>query len=129
MVHRVKSLRSAILPDMVAKEVDDAERDRRWSHLADLYTAQQLSLYPRGYVDENSPPERIMETVERFEEDLTDQTKVHTPSKLHMEVSEPIAVDTKRPRGEADPVMTQLREQLTTMIGTLGDEIAAKRAS
>ena len=129
VVHRVKSLRSAILPDMVAKEVDDAERDRRWSHLADLYTAQQLSLYPRGYVDENSAPERIMETIERFEEDLTDQTKVHSPIKLHMDVGEPIAVDSKRPRGEVDPVMTQLREQLTGMIGSLGDEIAARRTS
>lgn len=127
VVNRVKNLRSAILPEMVNNEIEEAERDRRWSHLADLYTAQQLSLYPRGYVDENSPPERILETVERFEEDLTDQTKVHSPIKLHMEVGEPIEVETKRPRGEADPVMTQLRDQLTGMIGSLGDEIAQRR--
>ena len=43
---RVKALRAAILPGMVAENVDEAERSRRWRHLADIYLAQQLSNYP-----------------------------------------------------------------------------------
>lgn len=128
VVSRVKSLRSAILPDMVNKELPEAERDRRWGQLTDVYIAQQLSAYPPGYVDENSPPERIMETVERFEEDLTDKSKLYTPIKLYMQIGEAIEVEVKRPRGEADPVMTQLRDQLTGMIDSLGQEIAERRA-
>lgn len=128
VVHRVKSLRSAILPDMVNKELPEEELDRRWSQLADLYRAQQLSLYPRGYVDENSPPERIIETVEKFEEDLTDATKIHAPIKLHMEVGEAINIDVKRPRGEADPVMVQLRERLETMLQQKRETVHAQRA-
>ncbi len=128
VVARVKSLRSAILPDMTTSGLDEAERTRRWQQLADVYLAQQLSLYPRDYVDENSPPERILETIERFEEDLTDTARVHGPLRLVMEIGEPIEVDAARPRGEADPVMTQLREQLESRITALGEEIRQKRA-
>ena len=45
VVPRVKNLRSAILPDMVRGNVDDAERSRRWRQLADVYLAQQVSAY------------------------------------------------------------------------------------
>lgn len=126
VVNRVKNIRAAVLPAMIAGAVDEAERARRWRQLADVYLAQQLSLYPRGYVEADSPPERLLETVERFEEDLTDKTTVH-PLKLTIEIGEPIRVSPERPRGEADPVMTELRAQLTSMIASLGEEIARRR--
>ncbi len=127
VVARVKGLRSAIVPELVNKELAEEELDRRWGVLADVYVAQQMSLYPRGYLDEGSQPERIMETVERFEEDLTDKTKVHTPIKLHIEIGEPIEVGLKRPKGEADPVMVQLRDSLEGMLNAKREAVAQNR--
>jgi hypothetical protein len=49
---RVKKLRMAILPDMAAGKVDEMERARRWKQLEDTYLAQQLYLYPPGYLGE-----------------------------------------------------------------------------
>ena len=37
-------------------QLADAERDRRWVQLARLYLAQQLSLYPAGYLAGNTEP-------------------------------------------------------------------------
>jgi 1-acyl-sn-glycerol-3-phosphate acyltransferase len=129
VVNRVKNIRSAVLPDMIKKTIDQAERDRRWKHLAAVYLAQQLSLYPRGYLEDGVPIEHILETVEGLEEDLTDFATPHPPMRLCMEIGSPIEVDTKRPRGEADPLMVQLRSQMVSMIQQLADEVKRRRAS
>ena len=89
---RVKALRAAILPDMVAEKVDEAERSRRWRQLADVYLAQQLSNYPPDYFSAEPTPEHLLETVERFEEDLTDRVRVHRPMHAAVEVGEAIEV-------------------------------------
>jgi 1-acyl-sn-glycerol-3-phosphate acyltransferase len=118
---RVKRLRSAILPDMTKDEIDEAERDRRWKQLADLYLAQQLFNYPPDYVRSNATPERILETVERFEEDLTDRIRVHGPSRATVTVGEAIEVaPTREGRGAGDPLMEQIGQQLRAMLGLEG---------
>ena len=76
---RVKLLRTALLPDLVAGQLTEAERDERWKLLAKLYLAQQLAFYPEGYLDADPTPERILETVERFEEDTTDRVRTVSP--------------------------------------------------
>ena len=75
---RVKRLRSAILPEMVNGELTLENRAARWRQLADLYLVQQLHCYPGDYI-ESPTPERILETVERYEEDLTDAARPHPP--------------------------------------------------
>jgi len=115
---RVKRLRSAILPDMTAGEIDEAERQRRWKQLADLYLAQQLSNYPPDYVHSNPTTERILETVERFEEDLTDKIRLHGPLHATITVGEAIEVSpTREGRGGTDPLMEQIEKQLKSMLG------------
>ena len=117
---RVKALRAAILPDMVAEKVDEAERRRRWQELADIYLAQALAKYPPNYFMPEPTPERLLETVERFEEDLTDQTRVHRPIHAVIEVGEAFEVPPGRDRGaESDTIMTQVRQQLETMLDAL----------
>jgi 1-acyl-sn-glycerol-3-phosphate acyltransferase len=114
---RVKSLRGAILPQMVNGEIDEQERARRWRQLADLYLAQQLSLYPPEYFDSPPTREQLLETVERFEEDLTDVARIHRPFQVVVEVGEAIEVSPTRQRGaDSDPIMTQLREALESML-------------
>ena len=114
---RVKALRAAILPDMVAEKVDESERSRRWRQLADIYLAQQLANYPPDYFKPEPTPEKLLETTERFEEDLTDKVRIHRPIHAAIEVGEAIEVSPGRDRGtQADSMMGQVRQQLETML-------------
>jgi 1-acyl-sn-glycerol-3-phosphate acyltransferase len=118
---RVKQLRSAILPDMTKPEIDEAERDRRWKQLADLYLVQQLHNFPPDYVKSNPTPHRMLETVERFEEDLTDKVRKHEPIKATITVGQAIDVPAAREgRGGDDPLLEQIEQQLKGMLGIGG---------
>jgi 1-acyl-sn-glycerol-3-phosphate acyltransferase len=117
---RVKRLRTAILPDMTKGELDEAEKQRRWKHLADLYLAQQLNHYPPNYLDANPSTDRVMETIERLEEDLTDKILPRNEIHATITVGEAIEVSGDRPRGEADPLLIGIRDQLETMLGLKG---------
>ena len=116
-VARVKRLRSAILPDMIKGELDEAEKARRWRLLEDAEIAQQLYHYPPNYVGDGASKARMIETVERFEEDLTGKVTVHGPVEAKVTVGDAIEVSTGREaRGEADPLMSAIEEQLRTML-------------
>ena len=121
---RVKRLRTAILPEMVAGRVSPDDRERRWRDLAAAYYVQQISHYPRDYIlrDKNLP-ERVVETVERLQEDFTDKISLHEPLHAVIQVGEAISVGTQRVRDEAgDPIMAEVRRQLQTMIKDLAAE-------
>jgi hypothetical protein len=125
VVARVKAIRSAVLPGIVAKSVTDEERRRRWKQLAACYYVQQMSHYPRNYVrnSEKNIPEHILETVERFEEDFTDQVRIHGPLHVVVQVGEAIPVASHRDRSaEGDPIMNGIRTQLTEMLTKLSEE-------
>jgi 1-acyl-sn-glycerol-3-phosphate acyltransferase len=125
VIARVKRIRTAILPDMAAGRVTPDERARRWRDLADAYYAQQLSHYPRDYIlREKNLPERVVETVERFEEDFTDHMKKNEPFHTVIQVGEAIPIGTHRSRDDlGDPAMAEIRRQLQTMM----NELAAER--
>lgn len=117
VVQRVKLLRIAMVPDMAAGSLDAAELSRRWKQLADVYLAQQLAFYPPDYLAASPTPERLLETVERFEEDLTDTARVHTPVRAVVEVGEAIEVSPERTRSpDGDPLMSAIKEQLEKML-------------
>ena len=117
---RIKTIRTAILPDMVAGEIAEEERTRRWQQLADTYLAQQVAFYPPEYFGDQTTPEQMLETVERYEEDLTDQVHVHRPLHVAVEVGEAIEVSPTRERGiGADPLLANIREQLEAMLARL----------
>lgn len=113
---RLKRLRTAILPDMIAGNLSEAERARRWRHFADLYLVQQLHCYPGDYL-EDLTPERILETIERYEEDLTDTARPHFPIRAVIEVGDAIEVSVERIRSqEADPLSGRLREEMEALL-------------
>ena len=123
VVARVKKLRTAIVPEMAKNELDEHERQRRWKQLADMYLAQQLWFYPRKYLSSDPTPERFIELVEKFEEDLTDETQVHGPMTAVMQVGEAITVEPRRERGsDGDPVMRKVHDSLHTMLKELANE-------
>ena len=118
-VNRVKNLRKAILPDLVAGEVPESERLRRWKQLFDLEVAQQIYHFPPDYLGESPTPERLIETVERYEEAFGNPTPtVHGPLHLTFEIGDAIEVNTVRDkRAPSDPLMDQIRASLTSMLG------------
>jgi hypothetical protein len=117
VIARVKRLRTAILPDMTTGELDETEKDRRWKQLADIYLANQLFHYPPDYLGENPSTDRVLETIERLEEDLTDKITVHGEIHATVTVGEAIEVTGDRQRGGSDPILDQIRAQLESMLG------------
>lgn len=113
---RVKRLRTAILPDMVTGQLSEPERQLRWRQLADVYLAQQLHCYPGDYLDDLTP-ERILETVERYEEDLTDAARAHFPIRAVITVGDAIEVGSTRDKSqEIDPISAELREKMQMLL-------------
>ncbi|MBC7852283.1 MAG: 1-acyl-sn-glycerol-3-phosphate acyltransferase [Pirellulaceae bacterium] len=123
VVPRVRNLRVKILPDMVAGSVDKAERTRRWKHLADIYLAQQLSCYPPDYLAQNPSVDRVLEIIEKFEEDLFDKARRHGHLKVILQIAPAIEVSPERVRGVSiDPLMVEIEQSLQQMIDELAKE-------
>jgi 1-acyl-sn-glycerol-3-phosphate acyltransferase len=113
---RVKRLRTAILPEMITRELTEEERAARWRQLADLYLVQQLHCYPDDYIEQPTA-ERTLETVERYEEDLTDLARAHPPLRAVITVGEGIEVGATRERSQAtDPITTELHQRMEIML-------------
>jgi 1-acyl-sn-glycerol-3-phosphate acyltransferase len=123
VVSRVKTLRAAILPDMISGQTTEEERAKRWRQLLDCYLAQQASFYPPNYFNSPPTPEQMLETAERFEEDLTDQARAHRPLRAAVAVGPAIEVNPARQRGaEVDPLMAEVRSRLETMLTELKEK-------
>ena len=114
---RIKRLRTAIVPDIIQGELTEAERARRWRQFADLYLAQQLHCYSGDYLADAPAPERLLETVERYEEDLTDRARPHPPLHAVISIGDAIEASPTRDRSaDSDPIANELRRQLETML-------------
>jgi 1-acyl-sn-glycerol-3-phosphate acyltransferase len=113
VVVRVKLLRKAMLPDLVEGDLPEIERARRWRQLNVLELAQQIHFFPPDYLGDAPTPERLLETVERYEEGLAGDATVHRPLHAVIKVCEAVPVSPKRDRNaETDSVMEQVRHQL-----------------
>jgi len=117
VISRVKTLRTAIIPEMISGDMIETERSRLWAQLLDLYLAQQLYLYPPNYFSNPPTDEQLLETVERFEEDLTDVARIYRPLHLLAQVGDPIEVGPTRERGNgSEPQMLKLKTELERML-------------
>ena len=123
VIPRIKKLRLKIVPEMVRGELDEPERQRRWGQLADIYLSQQIGSYPPDYLGEGCSRERLLETIERFEEDLTDQVTVHGNLEVIIDVGERIEVEPQRDRSaEVDPLMLQIKQAMGGMLTRLAEQ-------
>jgi len=128
---RVQQVRTKLLPDLIAGNLTDAETTGRRTELETLYWAQEMACFPRDYLGDNPTTERILETVERLEENLTDRVTVHRPFDCVMKVGDSIEVPTQRERPaernepdgtdavEADPLTLRVERTIQTMIDDL----------
>ena len=120
---RVKNLRVKIFPDMITDTLSMSERKRRWEQLDRTYLAQQIDCYPERYVTEHPTTDRILETVEKFEEDFLGTYPRHGNLKAILEVGEAIEVSTRREKGgEGEPLMNQIRDSIEMMLEQMADE-------
>jgi hypothetical protein len=113
---RIQALRSRILPDIVAGTVSGEELARRRKQLADLYNAQIINTHPRHSLEGEQEPERIIEAVERIEEDLRDKISPLGPRHLVIEAGEAIEVSPERQRGAEDPLTPLIHKRLTELL-------------
>ncbi|MEY3226840.1 MAG: hypothetical protein RLZZ536_1459, partial [Planctomycetota bacterium] len=117
VIARVRDLRRAILPDMIDGQLPAAELERRWAQLKHAELAQSLSLYPPDYVASNPTVDRILETIERFNEHLNGTESRVGPRRAVIEVGEPIAASATRDRSaETDPLLASLELQLRGLL-------------
>ncbi|HEX7446094.1 MAG TPA: hypothetical protein VF306_01040, partial [Pirellulales bacterium] len=88
---------------------------------------QQLGWYPPGYLNADSPSDRILETVERFEEDLSGRVRTHRPFSVLIDVGEPIAVAPERDRHAlTDPLLESIEHGLKAKLERMGGEPTAQ---
>src|SRR5262245_27815189 len=116
VVERVKRIRTAILPDLIRRDLPPEDRARHWRHLEDCYLAQQLDCYPEEYLATPTTVERILETVERYEEDLTDTAQIHRPLKAVVQFGEAITIDPASHRKGDDELTGQLEHELKALL-------------
>lgn len=123
LIPRIKALRMKIVPELTTGALTVEERERRWEHLSQIYLSQQVASYPVEYLLPPTSDTRILETIERLEEDITDRANVHGPLDVIIEIDDPIEVPADRaPKGVEDPIMKQLRCRLQSMLDQLAHE-------
>jgi len=112
---RIRRLRSTIVPQLASPGEVPVDRTLFWKHLEHIYLAQQVACYPPDYLDGTPSPERLLETVERFEEDLTDHARVYRPLHCIIQVGEALEVPEQRDRS-GPSLMQQVRTQVENML-------------
>ncbi len=123
LVPRIKLLRSKMVPHLVGGTLSPDQREQLWRELAAIYLAQQVGSYPSDYISRPTTVTRVLETVERLEEDLTDRCRIHRPIHAVIEIGTAIPIGTdKPPKDQEDPIMVQLRTSLQSMLDQLAKE-------
>lgn len=117
---RIKNLRMKIMPELTRQHLPQDERERRWKQLGETYLAQQIDCYPDRYLTEHPSVDRVLELVEKFEEDLTDKSRVHRPMKVIVDIAAPVEVSPERDRkAVSDPLTDEIEARLKTQMREL----------
>jgi len=128
---RVRAVRSEVSAryfrdrkDLSSEKEDLLEHERLRQDVAAADLAQELSSYPDCYLDGDEVTDtRLVETIQRMQEKLWGKADVSIPLRVVIQFAEPIEVSPQKPpRGQADPMMNQLRGQLTEMLAALSKE-------
>jgi len=129
-IPRVKALRPLIVPELTKGALPPDEATSRRQDLYDLNFAQQLCYYPVDYLSGETGKvtrERVIEMLERLEEDLTDKITMPRRFKLVIEVLDAVEVPAEKlPRGaNSDPVMDEVRSRLEANLAESAEAMLA----
>ncbi|MFN0125230.1 MAG: 1-acyl-sn-glycerol-3-phosphate acyltransferase [Verrucomicrobiales bacterium] len=119
VIIRVKNLRKSLLPDLIENRLSPRDRTERWRQIQALAVAEQTFHFPPDYLGDNPTPERLIETVERYEEAFGNPyPTVHRPMHLTFTVGPAIPVpSTRDKRTASDPLMDSLAASLRQLLG------------
>lgn len=119
LVVRIKNLRMKLVPELISNDCSASKKAEIRRALALIYQAQQIGSYPPDYLEFPSEM-RVIETLERIEEDLTGQCTTHRPLHAVIEVGKAVDVPHERqPRGEPDALLETLQDRLQEMLTQL----------
>jgi 1-acyl-sn-glycerol-3-phosphate acyltransferase len=113
---RMKRLRGAILPGLIAGSLSKTEIDERWEELAVIDEAERWYRHPPTHLVSCATPEQLLETVERIEEMMMGRTRPCGPLRAVIQVDEAIELG-----GDIDSSMsaTELLERIRTRMETM----------
>ncbi|MDP1563496.1 MAG: 1-acyl-sn-glycerol-3-phosphate acyltransferase [Pirellulaceae bacterium] len=120
---RIKNVRMKIFPQMIREHLGKTERERFWQMIEDTYLAQQIDCYPENYLTEHPSVDRILETVEKFEEDLSDKARIHGKLRVIIDIDPAIEVSAKREKSaDGDPLINAIQHRLDSKLKGLQSE-------
>ncbi len=120
---RTKMLIQQIFPELAKGEVSKAERERRWGQLERIDIVQQLCRHPERYIQQLPSRERILETIENFEELLTGQVSRAVRLKAVIDVQAGIEIPAQKHRDPtADPCLIAIRQSMEESLQRLSRE-------
>ena len=120
-VIRVKNLRTVLLVRLAEDGVTETQREETWKQLNELDNVHQWALlFPRDYLQPDSPQERFVETIERMDEYFTGSLGQLGRWRVEVQIGAAIPVSTQRDKSaEVDPLMEQLKTQLQGMLDAI----------
>ncbi|WP_182868459.1 lysophospholipid acyltransferase family protein [Rhodopirellula sp. JC639] len=121
---RVRLIRSTASSRYFENGADPATATALKRHVQAADIAQDLSSYPDSYLMADQVTDtRIVETIQRMQESVNGHADHSIPLKAVIEFAPAIDVDTKRPpKGQRDPLMQTLEDELTTRLARLATE-------
>lgn len=130
---RIRGVRARIVPRMIeqataarkkaTRGIEAEEAERHSQQLEALHLAQQLMSYPGDYLIARPTIDRVLETLEKLEEDMVGRARIHGDLKAIIEVAPAIPVPAERERGaKEDGVMAALESSLRELVHRLSAE-------
>lgn len=121
---RVRAVRSRLLPTLLDPATPPQDKSRVKQELEAAELAQKLNSYVTGYLSQSPVTDtRVLETIQRFEEDYLGKASSPYPLRAIIDFDEAIEVPADRaPRGEIDPLLTALEDRLKRLLKDLQTE-------
>lgn len=116
---RVKALRRQLLERGAAEDADEETWRKVLRGLDDVQLALQLYSYPGDYVQEEPTPERMAETLEKFEEDIYGTTRSIGTRCAHVRFGTPIDMREECQSGRTRAVIARATDSLEESLGGL----------
>jgi hypothetical protein len=121
---RVKALRRRLLDCWTEATTDVNQRQATRDALDDVQLVLQLYSYPGDYVTEKPTPERMAETIEKFEEDVYGQARSLAPRRARIVFGEPMSAKqscgTARGAAMVAGLTDRLEEKIQALMVTAG---------
>ena len=117
---RVKALRTVLLRKLVDENPEAETKKQCWRQLSDCMFALRLKSFPADYLKESPCIERLLETVERFENDIDNNIPTR-PYRVVIEVGDALPVSPKRDR-KGLGIMQKIGVSLNEMLNRLATE-------